>query len=108
MGGRIDRWQKLIHQPINPLTNPHKIVKLCVDICEYGRVYVNANVAVSTYVSGNVTGCINVHEKNFLHLLTKPNGYAIMASQNKNVRPLGKLNFVFELIKTIPIFEFDF
>ena len=53
-----------------------------------------------------------MNEKNFLHLLTKPNGCAIMASQNKdaepNPNPFGKLNFIFELMRTIPIFEFQF
>ena len=46
--------------------------------------------------------------KKFLRLLTKLNGCVIIASQNKNVRPFEKLNFVFELMRTIPIFEFDF
>ena len=99
-----------MRQPINPSTNTRKIVKLCVDVCGYGYGYgcVNANVADSASVNGNVAGCVDVYEKFFLRLLTKPNSYVIMASQNKNVRPLGKLNFVFELMRMIPIFEFDF
>lgn len=105
---RIDSRLKLVHQSINPSVNTRKIVKLCVDVCGYGCDCVNVNVADSVSANGNIADCVNVHEKIFLHLLTKQNDYAIMASQNKNVRPLGKLNFVFELIKTIPIFEFDF
>lgn len=79
-----------------------------MDVCEHGYGYVNINVADSASANGNVDGCVDVHEKNFLHLLTKPNGCVIMAPQNKNVRPFGNLNFVFELMRTIPIFEFDF
>lgn len=98
MYGRINRRPKLLHQPINPSTNTHKIVKLCVDVCGYGYGCVNVNVAdsVSTSTNGNVAGCVDVYEKIFLYLLTKQNGCAIIASQNKNARPLGNLNFVFE------------
>lgn len=74
----------------------------------YERGYVNANMTVFVSINGNVVDCVDVHEKFFLHLLTNQNGCAIIASQNKNVRPLGNLNFVFELMRTIPIFEFDF
>lgn len=77
-----------------------------VCVCRCGCVNVNMTVFVSA--NGNVADCVNVHEKNFLYLLTKPNGCVIMASQNKNVRPLENLIFVFELLKMIPIFEFDF
>lgn len=95
-------------QPTNLSINTHKIVKLCVNVCGYGYNCVNVNVVDSVSANGNVAGCADVYEKIFLCLLTKPNGYAIMASQNKNARPLEKLNFVFELMRTIPIFEFDF
>ncbi len=104
----INRRPKLVYRLINSLTNTRKIVKLCVDVCEYGYDWVNVNVAVSVFANGNENVAGYVHEKNFLHLLTKPNGCVIMTSQNKNARPLGKLNFVFELMRMIPIFEFDF
>ena len=89
-------------------TNTRKIIKLCVDVCEYGYGYVNVNVAIFVSANSNVAGCVDVYEKNFLYLLTKPNGCVIIASQNKNARPLGNLNFVFELMRTISIFEFQF
>ena len=81
-----------------------------MDVCGYGYGCVNVNVAdcVSAYGNGNVADCVDMHEKIFLYLLTKQDSHVIMASQNKNVRPLGNLDFVFELMKTISIFEFDF
>lgn len=101
-----------MYQLINSSTNTRKIVKLCVDVCGYGRGYecgrANVNVADFASANGNVAGCVNVYEKFFLHLLTKRNDCVIMTSQNKNVRPLGKLIFVFELMRTIPVFEFHF
>lgn len=108
MRGCMDIWSKLVHQPTNPSINTHKIVKVCVDVCGYGCDYVNVNVAVSVSANDNAIGCVDVYEKFFLRLLTKPNSCVIMASQNKNARPLGKLIFVFELMRTIPIFKFDF
>ena len=95
-------------QLIDPSTNTRKTAKLCVDVCGYGYDCVNVNVADSASVNSNENVVGYVHEKIFLYLLTKPNGYAIIASQNKNARPLGKLNFVFELMRTIPIFQFRF
>ena len=103
-----DIWPKLVRQPINPSINTRKIVKLRVDVCGYGCDCVNVNVADSVSANGNENVAKYVYEKNFLYLLTKPNGCVIMASQNKNARPLGNLVFVFELMRTIPIFEFDF
>lgn len=108
MCGRIDTWPKMLHQPINPSTNTRKIVKLYADVCGYGYGCVNVNVVDSVSVNSNENVVGYVREKIFLYLLTKPNGYAIIASQNKNARPLGKLNFVFELMRTIPIFQFRF
>ena len=78
-----------------------------MDVCGYEYGCVNVNVADSASTNGNVAGCVDVYE-NFLCLLTKPNGCAIMALQNKNARPFGNLIFVFELMRTIPIFEFHF
>ena len=108
MRGCMDIWSKLVHQSINQSTNTRKIVKVCANVYEHECGCVNVNVVDFASANDNVIGCVDVHEKNFLRLLTKPNGCVIMASQNKNARPLGKLNFVFELMKTIPIFEFDF
>ena len=65
MRGRMDTRLKLVYQPINPLTNTRKIVKLCVDVCGYGYGCVNVNVAVSASANGNVDGCVNVYEKIF-------------------------------------------
>ena len=51
-----------MRQPISPLTNTRKIVKLYVDVCGYGCGCVNVNVAVSVsaYGNGNVVDCANV------------------------------------------------
>lgn len=78
-----------------------------MNVCGYERGYVNVNMTVFVSVNGDVVDCVDAHKK-FLRLLTKLNDCAIMASQNKNVRPLGNLIFVFELMRMIPIFEFDF
>lgn len=61
----MDGRTKLVHQPINPLTNTRKIVKLCVDVCGYGYGCVNVNVADFASANGNVTGCVDAYEKFF-------------------------------------------
>lgn len=63
--GRINTRLKLVHQPINPLTNTHKIVKLCVDVCGYGCGCVNVNMADSVFANDNVAGCVDAYEKIF-------------------------------------------
>lgn len=55
----------MVHKPIKPLTNTHKIVKLCVDVCGYGYGFVNVNVADFASTNDNVIGCVNVYEKFF-------------------------------------------
>lgn len=61
----MDGRSKLVHRPINPLTNTRKIVKLYVDVCGCGCGCVNANVADSVSANENVAGCVDVHEKIF-------------------------------------------
>ena len=91
----MDTQLKLVHQSINPSANTHKIVELYVDICGYEYGCVNVNVADSASTNGNVAGCVDVYEKNFLYLLTKPNGCVIMASQNKKCKTAWKFEFCF-------------
>lgn len=63
MCGCMDRWLKLVHRPINPLTNTRKIVKLCVDVCVCGYGCVDVSVADSVSANGNVAGCVDGYEK---------------------------------------------
>ena len=95
MRGYVDTRLKLVHQFINPSVNTRKIIKLCVDVCGHECGCPNLNVIVSASANDNVIGCVDVYEKIFLRLLTKPNGCVIMASQNKKCKTTWKIEFCF-------------
>lgn len=65
VGSYTDTWPKLVHQPINPLINTRKFVKLCVDKYGCGCVNVNGAVSVSANGNGNVASCVDVCMKKF-------------------------------------------